>query len=91
MPKTKKPKKPVYHTGCTILRVIHKKHYTMKLGGDASDMELVSEETVTEACNVPLFGEEEKIRGVCRGCRKGWEVEGSLFATEAEKQRAMSS
>ena len=44
--------------------------------------------TVTEACNSPLFGEQEQKNGVCRSCAAGWEVHANRFASMAERQRA---
>jgi hypothetical protein len=45
-------------------------------------------ETVTGPCNTPLFGDEERRAGVCRSCRKGWEVEGNRFADDVQRRLA---
>ena len=40
-----------------------------------------------EACRVPLFGDQRK-RGACRGCLKGWEVEGNRPTEKGREQIA---
>lgn len=76
------------YTYCTVQRTFERRHGTLALGTGAITM--TRAETVTEACNVPLFGEDGNT-GVCRACRNGWTVPGNVFASEAERARAMAA
>lgn len=74
---------------CTILRTFIRKYGTLNMATGASTSE--RQETVTEPCNLPLFGDVERKRGVCRSCAKGWEVDGNKFANDGERSKARGS
>ena len=63
---TKKPQ----HRDCTRVRRMLIKHGTLPLNGDAVTM--THQEWVTKPCGVPLFGDEARASGLCRGCASGW-------------------
>lgn len=74
---------------CTIQRTVYVRHGKLSLS--TGDFVETHAETVTKACGVPLFGKDERARGVCRSCAKGWSVDGNAFATDAERERATNS
>lgn len=76
------------HTSCTITRTFERKSGHLNLATGAFDLTKV--ETVTEPCNVPLFGRHVDT-GVCRSCSEGWEVAGNKFASPDEKARALAA
>lgn len=77
------------HNLCTVTRIKQVKSYSLNIvSGERSDP---TEYVVTEACGVPLFGDEERRTGVCRSCHQGWDMEGNTYATPAEKERAMKA
>jgi hypothetical protein len=71
---------------CTILRTFNREHYTVNLYSGVKTF--IKKETVTEPCNVPLFADLHRKRGVCKDCSEGWEVEGNIFASHEERSRA---
>lgn len=81
---------PKQFNTCTIQRIKVIRHGTLNiLTGEMKDTG--REETVTEACNTPLFSDDERRIGICRSCRSGWEVKGNKFASREEKQRAWAA
>ena len=74
------------HHACTILRTFVRTSY--KSLDDAQHERNGKSETVTEACNIPLFGNDARTSGVCSSCAEGWEVEENKFANDAERKRA---
>lgn len=79
-----KKRKPQLHHYCTIRRIKLITHGTLAEGGFVES----HQETREEPCGTPLFLDDEKRRGVCRSCRKGWETEGNTFASEDERRLA---
>jgi hypothetical protein len=80
---------PVRHHSCTIVRTFVRTHMT--LATDSGELREGHKETVTEACDKPLFLDTETASGVCRSCRSGWEVPDNRFASDAERQRATAT
>ncbi len=73
-------------SSCTVKRTFVRT--SGKMNARTGELKVEKTETVTEECNVPLFGDHERKVGVCRGCAGGWEVQDNRFADEAEKLRA---
>lgn len=71
---------------CTIKRTFVRNHGTFSLA--TGKIEMTRSETVTEQCNVPLFGDTDRQRGICSACAEGWEVPDNTFADDAERSRA---
>jgi len=80
--------KHLIFNACTIMRTFVRGHYTLKLNSDEMPVRSGADTVHTEPCNIPLFADPERITGICASCRKGWEVEGNKFATDAERERA---
>jgi len=78
-----------YHNSCTVMRTFRRTHGTLDLVTGKTGKG--RSETVTEACNVPLFGPPESKTGICRACAEGWEVPDNRFANEKEKARALAA
>jgi len=75
----------MYYSICNIQRkkVIEHGRFT-----STGKFEITGTEIVIEPHGTPLFTEAETTTGICKSCREGWEVEGSLFASQAERERA---
>jgi hypothetical protein len=71
-----------YYVTCGVRRIVE--ITTL----DSATMLPTETRVETKECDTPLFGDEERATGICRSCRRGWEVEGNRFATAAEKYRA---
>jgi hypothetical protein len=81
--KTHRATARVYHSSCHVERTCKVTHYTMNMiTGERSGP--LSEETVTKPCGTPLFGDDERDRGVCRSCADGW-TDPNNYATERGK------
>lgn len=76
-------------SSCGILRTFVVTHGTMEFG--TGTIKMGRKETVTEIHNTPLFGDADRVHGVCRACRDGWEVPDNKFANEAERARALAA
>ena len=72
---------------CSIRRTFKQTHGMLNISTGKSTTDRI--EIVTEACNAPLFGDEERVRGICRSCASGWEHKDNNFASPKEKARAM--
>jgi hypothetical protein len=81
-------RKPTTYHSCIIVRTFERKHGHFNLNDPEEPIVYDRTETVTGPCNVPLFSDEERASGICKSCRKGWETEGNVFASETERQRA---
>jgi len=76
-------RKKKQHHSCTVVRRKLVTRGTLNIATGVSEMG--DGEWVTEPCNVPLFGDEERKIGVCRSCASGWTHEHNYPITEAEK------
>ena len=79
-------KRKAQHDSCTIQRDVLLKHGY--LDSQTASFVETSREQVVKACAIPLFGDDDKARGVCRSCSEGWEHAENRFATDAERKRA---
>jgi hypothetical protein len=61
-------RKNPYFTACT--RTVTRPERTGKMNIVTGETTFGEWKDVTGPCNVPLFGTEERITGVCRSCRK---------------------
>lgn len=66
-------RKPKQHNSCTVVRRMLITHGTMTFNGGGDTYREGHKEWVTRECAIPLFGDDERQRGTCRSCHKGWE------------------
>jgi hypothetical protein len=71
---------------CTIVRTMMSEHYTLNINN--GEKTLIKKSNETRPCGIPLFSGDNRKAGVCSSCAKGWETEGNVFATPAERARA---
>ena len=74
-----------YNITCDIVRT------AVVTSLDSTTMLPTGSRVETKECGAPLFGDHEYATGICRSCRRGWEVEDNHFATPQEKARAIAS
>lgn len=74
------------HDSCIILRTMEIEHNTLNI--ETGKWTFLRKSIETKPCGIPLFSTDDRAKGVCKSCKKGWEVDGNVFATEAEKKRA---
>jgi hypothetical protein len=72
------------YSNCTVLRTCRVTSGVFRGGKFVK----AGTEVVTAPCGVPIFGDDERASGICRSCRRGWEIEGNRFANAEEKARA---
>lgn len=61
------------HDSCTVVRRVLVTHGTMRFNHGEDTYRKTGKEWQTKACGIPLFGDDERQRGTCKGCHKGWE------------------
>lgn len=65
MPKAKKA-----FQDCTVVRTVFRTYGTLNIETGAKIEDRKAWET--EPCGTPLFSDEERAKGVCSSCAKGW-------------------
>jgi hypothetical protein len=56
--------------GCSKMRRMLITHSTLNIETGVETPN--GAEWVTQACNIPMFSDEERERGICRSCFGGW-------------------